>query len=101
LEEAKGIVEAYLKKQFEKKKQVYPSDVADALGLKYETVLQVFDELEREGKLREELKNLFSEVDKNNRKKVSEAAILREIQTYRLEKRDKKSCVTKAKQSRS
>ncbi|MGD0995494.1 MAG: hypothetical protein ABR909_08235 [Candidatus Bathyarchaeia archaeon] len=92
MEETKALVDAYLKKQFKKKKQVYPSDVADALGLRYETVRQVFDDLERDGKIREELKDLFSEVnEQDKRKKVSEAAILREIQTYRLEKRAKKA----------
>jgi len=92
LEENKALVEAYLKKQLEKKKQVYPSDVADALGLRYETVRQVFDDLEREGKLREELKNFFSGVDKQRKgKKVSDTEILKEIQTYRLEKRTKKA----------
>jgi antitoxin PrlF len=41
--------------------------------------------------LGEELKDLFSEVDKQLKvKKVSETEILREIQTYRLEKRAKK-----------
>ncbi len=41
--------------------------------------------------LREELKDLFSEIDKQNKgKKVSDEEILKEIQTYRLEKRDKK-----------
>ncbi len=53
LEETKVLIEAYLKKQFKKKKQVYPSDAADALGLRYETVRQVFDDLEREGKIQE------------------------------------------------
>ena len=41
--------------------------------------------------LGEELKDLFSEVDKQRKgKKVSEAEILKEIKTYRLEKRAKK-----------
>jgi predicted ArsR family transcriptional regulator len=53
LEENKVLIEAYLKKQFKKKKQVYPSDVADALGLRYETVRQVFDALEKDGKIQE------------------------------------------------
>jgi antitoxin PrlF len=40
--------------------------------------------------LGEELKDLFSEVDKQRKgKKVSEAEILKEIKTYRLEKRTK------------
>ena len=43
LEETKVLIETYLKKQFKKKKQVYPSDAADALGLSYETVRKVFD----------------------------------------------------------
>jgi len=51
--EAKSAVEAYLKKVFKKKRQVYPSDVADALGLSYETVREVFNALENEGKIQE------------------------------------------------
>ena len=43
-----------------------------------------------EVQLREELKDLFSEIDKDKGKKISEAEILREIQDYRLEKRAKK-----------
>ena len=40
--------------------------------------------------LREELKDLFSEIDKQNKdKKISDKDILKEIQTYRLEKRAK------------
>ncbi len=40
--------------------------------------------------LREELKDLFSEIDKQNRgKKISDKEILKEIQTYRVEKRAK------------
>jgi hypothetical protein len=53
LEKTKALVESYLKKHFKKEKQVYPSDVADALDLDYVVVRQVFDELESEGKLRE------------------------------------------------
>ena len=51
LTEAKAAVEAYLKKIFRRKKQVYPSDVADALGLEYEVVREVFEALEKEGKI--------------------------------------------------
>ena len=41
--------------------------------------------------LKEELKDLFNEIDKQNiGKKISEKKILKEIQTYRLEKRAKK-----------
>jgi hypothetical protein len=43
MDEAKAAVEAYLKIVFKKKRQVFPSDVADALGLKYDTVREVFD----------------------------------------------------------
>jgi bifunctional DNA-binding transcriptional regulator/antitoxin component of YhaV-PrlF toxin-antitoxin module len=40
--------------------------------------------------LREELKDLFSEIDKRNKgKKVSDEEILKEIQAYRLEKLDR------------
>ena len=53
LAEAKAAVEAYLKKFFKKKRQIYPSDVADALGLSYETVREVFAALEKEGKIQE------------------------------------------------
>jgi AbrB family looped-hinge helix DNA binding protein len=41
--------------------------------------------------LREELKNLFSEIDKQAKdKRVSEKKIFKEIQDYRIEKRAKK-----------
>ena len=53
MKETKVLIEAYLKKQFKKNKRVYPSDAADALGLRYETVRQVFGDLEREGKIQE------------------------------------------------
>jgi ribosomal protein S25 len=43
----------YLKKHLKEERQVYPSDVADALGLKYETVRKIFHELERKGKILE------------------------------------------------
>ncbi len=42
--------------------------------------------------LREELKDLFDEIDKQNKgRKISDKEILKEIQTYRLEKLAKKS----------
>lgn len=53
LAEAKTAIEAYLKKYSKKKRQVYPSDVADALGLRYETVREVFNALEQEGKIQQ------------------------------------------------
>jgi predicted ArsR family transcriptional regulator len=52
IEQATAPVIAYLKEQFKKKKQVYPSDVADALGLDYCVVRQVFDALEKEGQVK-------------------------------------------------
>jgi hypothetical protein len=51
LQDTKVLVEDYLKRHFKKERQVYPSDVADALGLEYEAVRRVFVELEKEGKL--------------------------------------------------
>jgi uncharacterized protein len=38
-----------------------------------------------------DMRAFFYEVDKNKRKKVSEATILKEIQSYRMEKRSKKT----------
>jgi hypothetical protein len=52
IKEAKLMVQTFLKTYFRKEKEVYPSDVADALGLSYETVRKTFDILEKEGKLR-------------------------------------------------
>ena len=41
--------------------------------------------------LKEDLKNLFSEIDKQNKgKKISDKEILKETQTYRLENQPKK-----------
>ena len=42
--------------------------------------------------IREELKDLFNEIDKQNKgkKKISEQEILKEIQNYRIEKRARK-----------
>ena len=53
LEETKVLIESFLKKHFKEERQVYPSDVADVLGLKYENVRQIFIELERESKIQE------------------------------------------------
>jgi len=50
-EEAKRRIIDFLKDYMEKHNHVYPSDVADALGLKYETVREIFEILEKEGKL--------------------------------------------------
>jgi hypothetical protein len=51
-EEARGMVESFLKTYLRENRQVFPSDVADALGLRYETVCEVFCILEKEGKLK-------------------------------------------------
>ena len=53
IEQAKVEVIAYLKEHFKNEKQVYPSDVADALGLDYCVVRQVFDALEEGGMVHE------------------------------------------------
>jgi hypothetical protein len=52
VKEAKPLVQTYIKKYLRKHRNVYPSDVADHLGLRYETVRAVFDVLESEGKLK-------------------------------------------------
>lgn len=52
VKEAKPIVQDYLKKYLKEHKNVYPSDVCDALGLSYQTVIKVFRALEKEGKLK-------------------------------------------------
>lgn len=54
LREAKKLVNAFLKKYLKENRRVYPSDVADALCLEYERVYEVFNVLEKEGKLRKE-----------------------------------------------
>jgi DNA-binding MarR family transcriptional regulator len=53
IEQTKAQIMAYLREQFKKEKQIYPSDVADALGLDYSVVRKVFDELEQEGQIQE------------------------------------------------
>ena len=52
VKEAKEIIASYLKKYFKKHAEVYPSDVADALGMKYERVCSAFALLEKENKLK-------------------------------------------------
>ena len=52
IEEARPIVEEFLRKYLEENKQVYPSDVADELGLRYELVKEIFDTLEKEDRLK-------------------------------------------------
>jgi len=50
-EEAKRRIIQFLEDYMKIHERVYPSDVADALGLKYELVREIFDILEKEGKL--------------------------------------------------
>ncbi|MCJ7630779.1 hypothetical protein MUP77_00010 [Candidatus Bathyarchaeota archaeon] len=52
IEEARPLVEEFLRKYLEENKHVYPSDVADELGLKYELVKEIFDILEKEDRLK-------------------------------------------------
>lgn len=51
VEEAKPLIEAFLGDYMKTHEQVYPSDVADELGLRYELAREIFDILEKEGKL--------------------------------------------------
>jgi hypothetical protein len=52
LEEALPQIEDYLKTFFKDNAQVYPSDVADELCLKYDLVKEAFAVLEKQGKLK-------------------------------------------------
>ncbi len=52
LEEAMPLVEAAVKRRLEAESEVYPSDVAQELGLDYKLVLQAFEKLVEEEKLR-------------------------------------------------
>lgn len=52
LEEAKPLVENFLRDHLSEHDDVYPSDVADELGLKYELVREIFSLLEEQEKLR-------------------------------------------------
>ena len=56
VEEAKPLVEAFLRDYMKTHEHVYPSDVADELGLKYELAREIFDILEKEGKLEKKAK---------------------------------------------
>jgi len=51
VEEAKPLVETFLRDYMKTHEYVYPSDVADELGLNYELVREIFGILEKEGKL--------------------------------------------------
>jgi len=56
VEKAKPLIEAFLKDYMKTHEHVYPSDVADELGLKYELAREIFDVLEKEGKLEKKAK---------------------------------------------
>ncbi|UCC58790.1 MAG: hypothetical protein JSW14_02440 [Candidatus Bathyarchaeum sp.] len=51
VEKAKPLVEEFIRSYLMENECVYPSDVADGLGLEYELVRQVFAVLEKEEKL--------------------------------------------------
>ena len=51
VEKAKPLVEDFIRNFLLENDCVYPSDVADGLGLEYELVLKVFAVLEKEEKL--------------------------------------------------
>jgi predicted ArsR family transcriptional regulator len=51
VEEAKPLVEEFIRSYLKENECVYPSDVADALGLEYSLVRRVFAVLEKEEKI--------------------------------------------------
>ena len=51
VKQAKPLVEEFIRSYLRENECVYPSDVADELGLDYELVMQVFAILEKEEKL--------------------------------------------------
>ena len=51
VKQAKPLVEEFIRSYLMENECVYPSDVADELGLEYELVRQVFSLLEKEEKL--------------------------------------------------
>ena len=51
LEEAKSLVEEFIRAHLEDNECVYPSDVADELDLEYEVVRRIFQILEKEEKI--------------------------------------------------
>jgi len=51
VEEAKPLVEEFIRSYLRENECVYPSDVADGLGLEYDLVRRVFAVLEKEKKL--------------------------------------------------
>jgi len=55
LEEAKPLVEKFLEEFLKTHEEVYPSDVADELELEYGLAKKIFDELEKEGKIKKKV----------------------------------------------
>ncbi len=51
MKQAKPLVEEFIRSHLRENECVYPSDVAEGLGLDYELVRQVFAVLEKEEKL--------------------------------------------------
>ena len=51
VKKAKPLVEEFIRSYLRENECVYPSDVADELGLEYDLVRQVFAVLEKEEKL--------------------------------------------------
>lgn len=51
VKQAKPLVEEFIRSYLRENECVYPSDVAEGLGLEYELVRQVFAVLEKEEKL--------------------------------------------------
>ena len=51
VKEAKPLVEKFIRKHLKKHECVYPSDVADNLGLEYSLVMELFNILEKEEKI--------------------------------------------------
>jgi hypothetical protein len=51
VEEAKPLVEEFIRSYLRENECVYPSDVADRLGLEYDLVRRVFAVLEKEEKI--------------------------------------------------
>jgi predicted ArsR family transcriptional regulator len=51
VEKAKPLVEEFIRRYLKENECVYPSDVADGLGLEYNLVRRVFAALEKEEKI--------------------------------------------------
>ena len=51
VKEAKPLIENFIRSHLKENECVYPSDVADGLGLEYDLVRRVFAALEKEEKI--------------------------------------------------